>query len=88
MADHALPHDVVKLADAANPVQAHIWQQALEDEGIKSHVVGEFLDAGIGDVGSLTPEVWVHTDDLARAQEVLRRGEHAESEDEEDESDE
>jgi hypothetical protein len=91
MAGPQIPDDVVKLADAANPVQAHIWQQALEAEGIKSHVVGEFLDAGIGDVPGMSPEVWVHRDDLARAEEILRQGEHAGDEtdvDDEEEADE
>jgi len=74
MTQNRSPHDVVKLADAANPMQAHIWQQALEAEGIKSNVVGDFLDVGIGDVPGLTAEVWVHRDDLPRAQEILQKG--------------
>jgi hypothetical protein len=85
MTERALPDDVVKLADAANPVQAHIWQQALEDEGIKSHVVGDYLDAGIGDLPGIGPEIWVHRDDLARAEEILRRGEEKLSQEDESE---
>jgi hypothetical protein len=70
------PHDdIVRLATAANAFQAHIWQQALEEEGIESKVVGDFMDAGIGDIPGLSAEVWVHRNDLARAQEVLKRGE-------------
>jgi hypothetical protein len=68
------PDDIVRLATARNPAQAHIWQQALEDEGIRSHVVGDFLDVGVGDIPGMTAEIWVHRDDLARAEEVLRRG--------------
>ena len=69
------PHDVVRVATAANPVQAHVWQQALEDEGISCEVVGDFLDAGLGDLPGILPEIWVHRDDLARAQEIVRAGE-------------
>ena len=74
MATHDLPDDIVRLATAVNPLQAHIWQQALEAEGIRCQVTGDFLDAGVGDIPGLSAEVWVHRDDLARAEEVLRRG--------------
>jgi hypothetical protein len=73
----AEPHpddEIVRLATAPNPAQAHIWQQALENEGIKAKVVGDYLDAGVGDIPGLTAEIWVHQDDLARAEEILRRG--------------
>ena len=85
MADEK-PNDVVRLATANNPVQAHIWQQALEDEGIHCHVVGDYLDAGIGDVPGIGAELWVHPEDLARAEAILERGqiEHAEDEKEEE----
>src|ERR1700722_7926718 len=38
------PHDVVRLAAAATPFQAHIWQQALEQVGIRCQVLGDYLD--------------------------------------------
>jgi hypothetical protein len=66
--------EVVRLARAANPVEAHIWEEALLAEGIRCKVVGDFLDAGFGDVPGISPEVWVRRKDLARAEEVLRRG--------------
>lgn len=66
--------DIVRLAVAPNPAVAHIWQQALADANIKSQVVGDYLDAGWGDVPLAEAEVWVHRDDLARAEEVLRKG--------------
>ena len=69
--DAQLP--TARLATAANPFQAHIWQQALEQEGIRSQVLGDYLDAGIGGVPGLGAEVWVEVDDLARAEAVLRR---------------
>lgn len=66
-------HDVVRLAAAANPFQAHIWQQALEQEGIRCQVLGDYLDAGIGDIPGFSAEVWVETADLPRAEEILRQ---------------
>jgi len=71
--------DIVPVATAINPLQAHIYQQALAAAGIKSRVVGDFLDAGLGDIPGINSEVWVHRNDLARAEAVLRQGqEHAE----------
>jgi len=66
------PHDVVRLAAAANPFQAHIWQHALEQEGIRCQVLGDYLDAGIGDIPGFSAEVWVETADLSRAEAILR----------------
>ncbi len=64
--------DIVHLANAKNPIEAHVWRQALEDEGISCTVVGDLLEAGIGDVGSVAPEVWVHANDAERARAFLR----------------
>jgi hypothetical protein len=69
--------DIVRLATAANPVQAHIWEQALNEAGIQCRVVGDYLDAGVGDIPGVSAEVWVHREDLARAEEVLRQGQEA-----------
>jgi hypothetical protein len=66
-------HDIVRLAIAANPFQAHIWQQALEQEGIRCQVLGDYLEAGIGDIPGFSAEVWVETADLARAEAVRRQ---------------
>ncbi len=66
-------HDVVRLAAAATPFQAHIWQQALEQEGISCQVLGDYLDAGIGDIPGFSAEVWVAAADLARAEAILRQ---------------
>jgi hypothetical protein len=71
------PHDVVRLTTATNPAQAHIIAQALRDEDIQSKVVGDFLDASFGDLPGTRPEVWVHREDLAAAEEVLRRSRRA-----------
>ena len=78
------PHDVVHLVTATNPAHAHIIRQALQREGIESHVVGEYLDAGIGDIPGVQPEVWVHRDDLERAKAVLSETDKAEGEEDQD----
>jgi hypothetical protein len=70
-------HDIVRLTTATNPAQAHILAQALRDEGIHTKVVGDFLDASFGDLPGTRPEVWVHREDLAAAEEVLRRSQNA-----------
>ena len=67
------PHDVVRLATAATPVEAHLMEQALRAEGIACKVVGDYLDAGIGDVPGIQAEVWVHKDDLAAATAVIEQ---------------
>jgi len=64
--------DLVRLAGAANPFEAHVWRQALEDEGIRCQVLGDYLDAGIGDVPGMMAEVWVGAADAARAEAILR----------------
>ena len=64
-------HEVVRLAEASNPFQAHIWQQALQQEGIRCQVLGDYLDAGIGDIPGVGAEVWVEAADLARAEAIL-----------------
>lgn len=66
-------HDFVRLATAANPFQAHIWQQGLEREGICCQVLGDYLDGGIGDIPGITAEIWVEPADLARAEAILRQ---------------
>jgi hypothetical protein len=66
-------HELVRLASAANAFQAHIWQQALQEEGIRSEVLGDYLAAGLGDIQGLSAEVWVETPELTRAQAILRQ---------------
>ncbi len=64
---------VICLITAANPVQAHIWENALRAEGINCQVVGDFLDLGIGDISGIQPEIWVKRQDFIRAKCVLRQ---------------
>lgn len=67
------PNDVVRLISAPTAVQAHIWEQALRDEGIDAKVVGDYLGAGLGDIANFMPEIWVHRNDLEAAKAVLER---------------
>ena len=64
-------HEIARLTAAANPFQAHIWQQALQQEGIHCQVLADYLDAGIGDIPGMGAEVWVEAADLARAEAIL-----------------
>jgi hypothetical protein len=64
-------NEMARLAEAANPFQAHIWQQALQEEGIRCQVLGDYLEAGIGDIPGMRAEVWVEAADLARAEAIL-----------------
>lgn len=73
MSDH---HDgeIVRLVTANSPQEAHHWRQALEDEGIRCQVVGEYLGSfGIVPPGYPVPQLWVHRDDAERAKTVLER---------------
>jgi hypothetical protein len=67
------PHEnIVRLATARDPQEAEFWRQALEDEGIRCRVVGEFLGSfGVVPPGHPVPEVWVRQVDAERARQIL-----------------
>lgn len=65
------PDDVVKAA-AGPVVQIEAWQTALTESGIESRVVGEDLSGSFGSALPGSMELWVHRDDLAAAQVVIR----------------
>ena len=67
------PDEIVRLATAANPTEAHIWADALKAEGIRCRVVGDYLEASYGDLSGTLPEIWVRRADVPRAEEILRR---------------
>lgn len=73
------PDEIVRLATARNPFEAHAWEQTLREEDIQVKVVGDYLDAGIGDISGFLPELWVRRDDLARAEKVLEALEEKQS---------
>lgn len=66
-------HDLVRLTTAINPFQAHVWQQALQEEGIRCQVLGDYLDAGVGDIPGIGAEVWVEAADVDRADAILHQ---------------
>jgi hypothetical protein len=70
------PDDIVRLSTANNSQEAYMLRQALEEAGIQSRVVGDLLDAGIGDVPGIRAEVWVHRNDVERARAILSKHEH------------
>ena len=73
-----LPTDeIVRVATAPNPPVAHIWEQALKEEGIRCKIVGDYLDAGLGDIPGMRAEVWVHKEDAERAEAIIRQLEAA-----------
>jgi hypothetical protein len=64
--------EIVRLATASNPQEAHLWRQALEDKGIRCQVVGEYLGGfGIVPPGHPVPELWIHREHAERAQAAL-----------------
>lgn len=67
-------HDLVHLATAVNPFETHIRQQALQQEGIRCQVPGDYLDAGVGNIPDIEAGVWVEADNLDRAKTIL--GQH------------
>jgi hypothetical protein len=77
--------DVVCVAHATTPTQAHIWQNALEEEGITCNVVGDYLEAGMGDLMGMRAEIWVRRGDLEKAQAILQAHQNPTDEDDEDE---
>ena len=64
-------HELVRLATAANPFQAHIWQQAIPRKGICCQVLSDYLNAGIGDIPGIAVEVWGEPADAAGAATIL-----------------
>jgi hypothetical protein len=61
-------NEIIRVATARHPVEAHIWRQALEAEGVHCEVVGDYLLSGETGAQSQS-ELWVHrrNADLARA---------------------
>ena len=65
---------IVELCSAANAVEAYAIRSLLEEEGIQTCVVGDFLGNAAGGLplGETTaPRIWVREKDAARAREVI-----------------
>jgi hypothetical protein len=78
------PNDIVRLMRAANPAEAHVLEQALRSAGIQCKVVGDYLDAGLGDIPGVQAEIWVHRDDFPAAERILNSAQGAGTDDTED----
>jgi carbon storage regulator len=64
--------DLVRLATASSRQGAHRQREALEDEGIRCQLVGEYLGGfGIIPPGHPVPDLWVYREDAERAKAVL-----------------
>jgi hypothetical protein len=85
MADKQPHEDIVRLAEVATVQKAHLLQQVLGDEGIQSHVVGDYLDAGLGSLDAINAELWVHPNDVDRARAILEAHQQAERTEQPDE---
>jgi hypothetical protein len=65
---------IVELCSAANCIEAHAIQALLQDNGVKSQVVGEALGGAAGCVPlgeTIAPRIWVRAGDARRAREVV-----------------
>ncbi len=67
-----IPREIVCLTSATNPVEAHLLQQALQEEGINAQVLGDYLEGGIGNIPGVSAEVWVDAANLEQAQAILQ----------------
>ncbi|HXD89102.1 MAG TPA: DUF2007 domain-containing protein [Urbifossiella sp.] len=63
--------DVVRVA-AGEMVTIELYKQALVDEGIEAHVLGEALEASFGTALARSVELWVHRSDAARAEQIIQ----------------
>lgn len=64
----------VEVYRAANALQANLLQATLSEAGIRSQVVGEFLQGGLGDLPlgwPTSPRILVGADDEAAARELI-----------------
>ena len=66
------PDEIVKVA-YGELVETEMYQRALAEAGIESHVSGQNLDASFGSALMGSMEVYVHARDAERALEVIRR---------------
>jgi hypothetical protein len=75
-ADRILNDRLVEVCSAGNIVEADGLCELLEEAGIQARVVGEGLGVAAGGLAlgeNVSPRIWVHERDLARAQEVIEQ---------------
>jgi hypothetical protein len=66
------PNEVVKVYSGSY-VAAEAYQNALEEAGIESKVVGDSLLAGLGSAIPNSIEIWVHQKDAEKALAAITR---------------
>jgi hypothetical protein len=78
--------EIVRLTTTDTALQAHVLCDALQEEGVRCRAVGDYIETGgLAHLPSTPAEVWVHRDDLEKAQAILAAHRHKEGpEDEED----
>jgi hypothetical protein len=64
-------HDVVKVYSGP-VVTVELYQQALKDAGVESRVVGLDLSAGFGSALTESVELWVKSEDEAKAVAAIK----------------
>lgn len=69
---HDSQDEVVKIA-SGDLILMEIFQQALQDAGINSHVVGDNLDASLGTAIPNSIELYVKMHDAPQAEKILER---------------
>ena len=73
--------DLVEVYRAKNSVQAALFQQALQEAGIRSEIENLLLSGGAAELPgwSTNPRIMVETKDLVAAQRVMEQFEQAEA---------
>ena len=73
--DNPGEHDVVRVY-AGPVVTVELYQQALKEAGIDSHVVGLDLSGSFGSALASSVELWTKSEDAGRATAVIKRFEN------------
>jgi Putative prokaryotic signal transducing protein len=69
---------MISIYHAANLADAHLIRQLLEQERIRAHIAGEYLQGALGEIPANTPiEVRVAAEDAVRARQIVEAWEHA-----------
>jgi hypothetical protein len=72
MADHNANSDGAFLASARTLEEAYRWQRKLDQNGIRSQIVAQFITPALGKAGpTASPEIWVALANLDGARAIL-----------------
>ena len=70
-----LPDDEIVCVARGTLVEVELWEDILTEAGIESKVVGGELTASYGTAMPGSVELWVHRQDVPRAEEAIRYAE-------------